>query len=110
MLGDNQEDWLFRNLRNSRATWKVLAQQVMMMRWDFGALAPAVGVTPPANIVNVDAWDGYQAARNRVMTFLAANEIQNGVVLTGDIAEGTPEGVPCGPRSESTMIRHVSHV
>ncbi len=37
------------------------------------------------NIFNVDAWDGYQVARDRLMTFLADNSIANPVVLTGDI-------------------------
>lgn len=82
MLGDQQESWLFKNLRSSRATWKVLAQQVMMMRWDLGVL---LGPTPPLNLFNVDAWDGYQVSRDRVMQFLRDYDIQNTVVLTGDI-------------------------
>jgi alkaline phosphatase D len=82
MLGDEQEAWLFRNLRNSRATWNVLAQQVMMMRWDLGIL---LGADPPLNAFLVDAWDGYQVPRDRIMAFLADNQIPNPVVLTGDI-------------------------
>ena len=82
MLGDEQEAWLFSNLRSSRATWNVLAQQVMMMRWDLGSL---LGRNPPLNVFNVDAWDGYQVARDRIMTFLSDNQIANPVVLTGDI-------------------------
>jgi alkaline phosphatase D len=80
LMGDKQEAWLFRNLRNSRATWNVIAQQVMMMRWDLGVLAG-----PSLDVFNVDAWDGYQAARDRVTAFLSNNQIQNAVVLTGDI-------------------------
>ena len=30
LLGEAQKDWLFRRLRNSDATWNVMAQQVMM--------------------------------------------------------------------------------
>jgi alkaline phosphatase D len=82
MLGSEQEKWLFRNLTNSRAIWNVLAQQVMMMRWDLGAL---LGPNPPLNVFNVDAWDGYQVARDRLMAFLADRHIDNTVVLTGDI-------------------------
>jgi alkaline phosphatase D len=40
---------------------------------------------PGLNLFNVDAWDGYQAARDRLMRFLGTNEIQNAIVLTGDI-------------------------
>jgi len=80
LLGEEQEAWLFRNLRNSRAVWNVLAQQVMMMRWDLGVLTGQ-----PVNLFNVDAWDGYQVARDRIMRFLAEEQIPNTVVLTGDI-------------------------
>jgi alkaline phosphatase D len=82
MVGAEQEQWLFRGLRNSRATWNVLAQQVMMMRWDLGVL---LGPAPPLNLFNVDAWDGYQVARDRVIAFLADNQVSNPVVLSGDI-------------------------
>ena len=82
LLGDDQEAWLFRKLKTSRAMWNVLAQQVMMMRWDLGGL---LGPNLPLNLFNVDAWDGYQVARDRLMTFLAGNNVSNTVVLTGDI-------------------------
>jgi alkaline phosphatase D len=82
LLGDEQEAWLFRSLEHSRATWNVLAQQIMMMRWDLGVL---LGATPPLNLFNVDAWDGYQVARDRLMAFLASNPVSNPVVLSGDI-------------------------
>lgn len=85
MLGDEQEGWLLRNLKTSPSTWKVLAQQVMMMQWDLGALGQLIGLPSPVNIFNVDAWDGYQAARSRLTAFLGGEGIQNAVVLTGDI-------------------------
>jgi alkaline phosphatase D len=81
MLGAAQEEWLFGGLAESGATWKVLAQQVMMMRWDAGVVFDNREV----NIFNVDAWDGYQVARDRLMAFLASHGLQNVVVLTGDI-------------------------
>jgi len=80
MLGERQEAWLFRHLQRSRAVWNVMAQQVMMMQWDLGVLAGA-----GANLFNVDAWDGYRVARNRIMRFLRDERIANPVVLTGDI-------------------------
>jgi alkaline phosphatase D len=80
LLGNTQETWLYRNLWNSHTVWNVIAQQVMMMRWDLGALAG-----PGLNLFNVDAWDGYQSERDRLMAFLSARRIENTVVLTGDI-------------------------
>ncbi|MEQ8662777.1 MAG: alkaline phosphatase D family protein, partial [Gammaproteobacteria bacterium] len=80
MLGAAQEQWLQRNLRFRPSLWNVMAQQVMMMRWDLGALAG-----PGLNLFNADAWDGYQVARDRLMQFLAQYAVPNPVVLTGDI-------------------------
>lgn len=80
LLGRDQEQWLFSRLRGSRAIWNVLAQQVMMMKWDLGVLTGQ-----PVNFFNVDAWDGYQVQRDRILKFMADARISNPVVLTGDI-------------------------
>ena len=102
MLGYRQELWLARNLRSSKATWNVLAQQVMQMRWNLRATAEASVVenpdTPPllseefrtafqqaTNTLNVDAWDGYPEARQRLFKMLGALRPNNPVVLSGDI-------------------------
>lgn len=79
-LGARQEKFLLRGLTKSRATWNVLAQQVMMLRGD---LADAFGSSVP--VFNMDAWDGYQAQRQRLLDFLATGRAANPIVLTGDI-------------------------
>jgi alkaline phosphatase D len=79
MTGPDQEQWLYDGLRSSDATWNVLAQQVMLMKWDLGH---ALGIE---NVFNPDAWDGYQGARARLLEFLANERPANPVVLTGDI-------------------------
>ncbi len=102
VLGPRQERWLARNLRNSGALWNVLAQQVMVTPWNLIATARATIELDPAipaaakavivgaidqvsNLYNVDAWDGYPAARQRLLTMLDALRPANPVVLTGDI-------------------------
>jgi len=102
LLGRAQERWLERSLRRSRARWNVLAQQVMVTRWNLieaGRLSIALdpGIPPqtkaqilalfPAveNLFNVDAWDGYQAARGRLFEILRRTGARDPVVLTGDI-------------------------
>ena len=79
-LGARQEHYVRHTLRRSPATWNVLAQQVMMMRGD---LAAAFGSTTP--IFNMDAWDGYQAQRTRLLDYFATRRPSNPIVLTGDI-------------------------
>lgn len=79
MTGAKQERWLLDGLASSRARWNVIAQQVMVTRVNF--FAPDV----PTPIYNMDAWDGYVAARNRILGFVEDRGVRNVVVVTGDI-------------------------
>lgn len=80
MTGAAQEAWLLQGLDQSQAVWNAIAQQVMFMKWDVGpAIAPGVP------FFNMDAWDGYVAARQRILDFLAQRNPSNPVFLTGDI-------------------------
>ena len=86
MTGALQEAWLLDGLRRSRARWNVIAQQVMMAALDFGPGVAALDPRVPAGLSlrNVDAWDGYVAARNRLLGFVRDRHVENLVVLTGD--------------------------
>jgi alkaline phosphatase D len=80
MLGVAQEKWLRDGLAGSTATWDVLAQQVLFAQLDRDP--------GPGQISQMDAWDGYPAARRRVLDMLVAGDRGgrrlNPVVLTGD--------------------------
>ncbi|WFL78519.1 alkaline phosphatase D family protein [Altererythrobacter arenosus] len=103
LLGMAQEGWLAQGLKNSRGSgkvWQVLAQQVVMGQlMTPPSLVEAVGDNVPdfarrrvmaaamagrAGLPsNMDAWDGYPAARERLLG--AAREADaNLVVLAGD--------------------------
>ncbi len=77
LLGFEQERWLEEGLVRSPARWNVLAQQVMMAQFDFRAGDP--------QLLNLDQWDGYVAARDRLFRFLREGRPSNPIVLTGDI-------------------------
>lgn len=76
-LGAEQERWLDEGLASSNSTWNVLAQQIVFSRLAF---TPGVG-----GVRNLDQWDGYPAARQRVIEMLQRNSASNPVVITGDI-------------------------
>jgi alkaline phosphatase D len=76
VLGQAQERWLFDNLASSRARWKALAQQIMVMDLDRDP-GEAVGY-------NLDSWAGYQRPRDRLLRHIRDRRIANTVVLTGD--------------------------
>jgi alkaline phosphatase D len=78
MLGDAQERWLLDGAANSGATWNVLANQTLITSVDQDA-------DPAAEKWGLDMWDGYTAARDRLLTGLHERGAANPVVLTGDI-------------------------
>ena len=77
MLGDVQERWLMANLERSRARWNVLAQQTLMAQLD-----RKIG---PGQSFWTDGWDGYPAARRRLLDFLARKKPANPLVIGGDV-------------------------
>ncbi len=77
VLGADQERWLFDGLSSSRARWKALAQQVMVMDLDRD---PA----PEGYAANLDSWGGYRAPRERLLRHIQDRRVANTVVLTGD--------------------------
>jgi alkaline phosphatase D len=86
MIGAEQENWLFDGLRRSKSRWNVLAQQVMMTSVDFGpGAARFASRLTGLQIRNVDAWDGYVAARNRLLGTVRDELITNLIVLSGDV-------------------------
>ncbi len=90
LLGKEQEAWLVSRLGVSQqvgTAWRLLGQQVL-----FAPLAPA-GTAPQ----NTDVWDGYPAARGRLMDYLARERISNLAILTGDIHSSWAMDVPRSP-------------
>jgi alkaline phosphatase D len=76
MMGLEQENWFFDHMRSAsvrNATWRVIGQQVVFSHLNYSA-----------SNQNVDAWDGYTANRNRVLSTLASLNTSNNIVLAGD--------------------------
>jgi alkaline phosphatase D len=76
MTGPTQERWLLKGLDRSQVRWNVLAQQVMMGRLDHEE--------GPGEVFWTDAWDGYPAARQRIIDHIIEARVRNPVVITGD--------------------------
>jgi alkaline phosphatase D len=77
LLGEVQERWLETALDRSRARWNVLAQQTIMAQID---RKPG-----PERQYWTDSWDGYPAARRRLLDYLGARKPANPVVIGGDV-------------------------
>ncbi|MDW3220734.1 MAG: alkaline phosphatase D family protein [Acidimicrobiales bacterium] len=76
VLGAEQEAWLSDRLAASDAVYNVLQQQVVMQQWR---------LLPGDAAWNLDQWDGYPAARDRLFDDLRSPDVRNPVVLTGDV-------------------------
>jgi alkaline phosphatase D len=74
LISSDQLQWLADQLKDTTTQWKVIAQQVMV--------AP---LNPLGILLNEDQWDGYVGERNRLYDTIAAYNVDNVVVLTGDI-------------------------
>jgi len=90
MMGVTQFDWLTNNLKNSTKRWNIVGQQVMIAPLEFFG-------TP----LNWDQWDGYNYERTRLLDTITANNINNFVVLTGDIHTSWVNDIPMSNYSNS---------
>jgi alkaline phosphatase D len=91
LLGLQQYNWLTSELDNSTTKWNFLGQQVMM------APLRAFGI-----ILNDDQWDGYAAERQAIYDHVLNNNIDNIVVLTGDIHTSWANDLPLANYNSGT--------
>lgn len=77
MLGPAQERWLEEGLSRSHGAWNVVAQTTRMAQFD---QKPG-----PGRRVWTDGWDGYPAARGRMLGFISEKKVSNPVVIGGDV-------------------------
>ncbi len=94
MLGQAQETWLHKQLQGSAARWNVIGN--------------AVSLIPVRPDTELDSWDAYPAARQRLMRSL--DGVSNPVVLTGDIHRAVAAELPAdltdpsGPKAAVELI------
>ena len=74
-LGGPQKAWLKGALPKSKARWSLLASETMMMALD----------SVPGSHANQDQWDGYSAEREEILSAFHNKNVDNLVVLSGDI-------------------------
>lgn len=96
LLGTNQFNWLCNNMDTSTAQWQIIGQQVMVAPLDVNPLPFG------QQYANSDQWDGYEAERNNLYDSILTNNIQNVVVLTGDIHTSWANDLPTSTYNSST--------
>jgi alkaline phosphatase D len=94
MMGEAQERWLGRELARGGVAWNAIANQVMVAQLARG--------TPEAPTYSMDKWDGYVAARERLLRQLAG--ASNPIVLTGDIHSSWVADLATRPEDPTSPI------
>lgn len=94
MLGAEQEAWLAQGLRSANGRWRVLAQSTQIS---------STGIdTPVGRTIYTDGWDGYAAARTRLLEAVRDTGGRNVVALGGDVHQNVAAQlrlVPNDPQS-----------
>jgi alkaline phosphatase D len=89
MIGPEQMTWLQEGMAASNAQYQILGQQVVMAPW----VIPNYQAET-YTVINADQWDGYNAERTRLYDFILEADIDNVVVLTGDVHTGWAQDLP----------------
>jgi alkaline phosphatase D len=102
ILGETQMRWLIRGLKESKADWKVIAQQVVVAPMDYG------------NGERMDSWGGYGDSRQRLLGEIERAGIPNVVFLTGDahvfmmnLLSAEPQAFAADPAHRPAAIEYV---
>ena len=93
VLGREEREWLLDELSHSRATWRLIGNDVMVgqvytafLPEELGHPLSEVGIlTERDHGPEPDQWDGYTAERADLLRFLAEKQIRNVVFLSGDV-------------------------
>ncbi|KAL2365838.1 hypothetical protein RJZ56_001134 [Blastomyces dermatitidis] len=77
MLDTRVYDGSLRESAKRKAKWRIVGQQVLISNITY---TDGREETP----YNADAWDGYRARKNRILSTILDNEINNTIFLAGD--------------------------
>jgi phosphodiesterase/alkaline phosphatase D-like protein len=102
LLGDTQKRWLMNGLLRSRATWKIIANQVPVAPLDYG------------DGPRLDTWGGYDASRTELLQEIETAGIPNVVFVTGDahsfmvnLISSNPDGFASDPNHRAAAVEYV---
>lgn len=113
LIGENQRDWLLRELAASQADWKFIVTSVPFNRGlrraldltlsaqDSSVFIPGFGTVTGLFVAVslLDKWVGFEQDQEMLLQFLRANRIKNVIMLSGDlhtaaIDDGANAGLP----------------
>lgn len=108
MLGTEQKQWLFDQLSQSQARWKVIGNQVMFATFNigWGSIASPGSSFDEVEGLFQDIWDGYPQERLEILQFVDSAAIHDVVVLSGDFHSSFAYDVPDTPNIAAATNRY----
>ncbi len=89
LISTEQMDFLLDSLSASTSQWRFIGQQVMFAQLNIAELPTlderSAQLRGNLSAINMDQWDGYAADRLKILNHIDDNNIDNVVILTGDI-------------------------
>lgn len=101
ILGASQLTWFQSQLKETKATWKVVGNQAMFS----DVLQPPSFRRTPRNF---DSWDGYPAEKKKVIDFIQANKLSDILLVTGDTHASWAIEVPSSSYNPKTSAGAVA--
>ncbi|RYY91069.1 MAG: hypothetical protein EOO24_32275 [Comamonadaceae bacterium] len=96
MLGAEQEAWLAAGLKGAKGRWKLIGQATQVS---------STGIdTPEGRQTWTDAWDGYPAARRRLLQGIVDAGATNVVSLGGDVHRHAAANLRLVPNDASSPV------
>lgn len=96
MLGAEQEAWLAQGMRAANGRWRVLAQSTQIS---------STGIdTPVGRTIYSDGWDGYGAARSRLLQTASETGARNVLALGGDVHQNVAANLRLQPNDLASPV------
>jgi alkaline phosphatase D len=96
LFGAAQERWLHQGLVDSTARWRLLGQGTQMSASGLGSA--------DQRLVFSDGWDGYPAARTRLLQHVADAGLSNVVALGGDVHRHVAANLRVRPNDPASPV------
>lgn len=78
LLGNSQLNWLVGGMSKTNATWKIIGNPVLFSKFNFSPVLPDIDKR------EIDSWVGYPFERNKLLSDINNNAINDVVFFSGD--------------------------
>lgn len=98
-LGHEQRDWFLDKLGSSAAKWRICGSQKMFSGWYSEGVPSWLPIPNDGEVFDRGSWDGFMAERDTILRFIEDNEIDNFIMLSGDVHMSFAMDISRDPRN-----------